>query len=155
RPTPAWPRTRRESVARWRRDQGSRRAAPRRRHRLHRPSRAPETACPPHRRGWLSNDSSFTFQVAAPKPSGPLIPQLPFLPELDQYAVGAARRDERRLPAVAEVFPVDDADAVGGELREQRVEPVDVDGNVMQPFAATLEEARHEARRAPRLDQLD
>src|SRR5262249_17020204 len=78
------------------------------------------------------------------------------LPELDQHTEGAARRDECRLRAGAQLLLVDDAHAIGLELRDVGIECVDIDRDVMEPFAALRDEAFDEAA-APRLclDQLD
>src|ERR1700687_3122752 len=78
-----------------------------------------------------------------------------FLPKLNQYAMRTTWRDERRLAAVPEVDPVDDAPPVGFELRQQRVEPIHIDRDVMQAFATALEKAGDEARGADFFAELD
>src|SRR5512143_1875148 len=73
--------------------------------------------------------------IRNPQSAIPSSPQARVLPELDEHAVGAARRNERRLPAATDVRPVDDAHAVGFQLSQQRIEVVDVDREVVEALA--------------------
>src|SRR2546428_517949 len=78
------------------------------------------------------------------------------LPELDQDARRAARRDEGGLVAVPVVAAVDDAQPVALEGRGVGAEPalLDVDREMMRALAAAGEEALDEAPRALALVQL-
>src|SRR5206468_5189293 len=79
------------------------------------------------------------------------------LPELDQDARRAARRDEGGLVAVPVVAAVDDAQPVALEGRGVGAEPalLDVDREMVRALAAAGEEALDEAPRARALDQLE
>src|SRR6185503_18802219 len=77
------------------------------------------------------------------------------LPELDQHPVGAARMHESGLFTVAGVEAIDDAHAVTLHRRQDGVEIVDFDRQVMQALAALVEKTRDEAVRARRFDELE
>src|SRR5262245_52024614 len=69
--------------------------------------------------------------------------------------MGAARRDVRFLPDRVLVILVHDAVAGALQLRHQLLQPDDLEGEVVNPFAALAQEAREEAVLAERLQQLD
>src|SRR2546428_1341715 len=65
-----------------------------------------------------------------------------------------ARMDEGGPVAARDLGLADQLDAVGLEAAHERVQPVDVDRQVVKPLAPPLEEALDEASRACALDQL-
>ena len=77
------------------------------------------------------------------------------LPELDQRPECRARMNERGLVAVSFIETVDDPNPVGLESLELRIEPLDLEGQMMKSLTTLGEEPLDEARGASALDELD
>ena len=76
------------------------------------------------------------------------------LPELDQHAERRARRDEHRFATIGRAATIRDADTVALERGDDRCQAVDVDRDVVKPFAALREEAIEEPGADPGLGAI-
>jgi hypothetical protein len=78
------------------------------------------------------------------------------LPELDQRAEGRSRRKKRGACTFGQIVFIDDADAARLERRDYRLEPIDLERQMMQPFAAPANKLRDEIPGVGQLrDKLD